>query len=98
MGEAQTASAKSKQEARALAAKSVLSILIEKENPALVEKKQKSKGLKKKTLNISQKSVEKAQTKQQAKVDAKKTFKKNTKKSDKSTSPKKQSYQHKKHL
>ena len=79
MGKSATAIAKSKQEARALAAEKVLSELLAKEKP-----------------DTPKKAVKK--TKPAVRPTVKKTMHKNAKKSDKSPSPKKQAYQHKKHL
>ena len=83
MGVIESATAKSKQEARALAAKKVLSKLTEKEKPKAREIVESIKKQKHNPHNNSQ---------------AKGKNHKQSAKSNNHTSPKKQSYQHKKHL
>jgi hypothetical protein len=83
MGVIESATAKSKQEARAIAAEKVLSKLTEKEKPKAKE-----------VIENIKKQKEMAQKKPHKKV-------KSNKRSSvfgKQTSPKKQSYQHRKHL
>lgn len=98
MGQSCTASAQSKQEARALAAEKVLALVVESKKIPAREKKQAVKSKNKKGEISSAKKAENLQEKQSPKIKGKKTFKKTSKKTDRSTSPKKQPYQHKKHL
>lgn len=84
MGKSASATGRSKQEARALAAEKLLSELMSKKVSAKPAKK--VKPAEKKPLSVKKPLSEKKQ------------IHKNAKKSEKSPSPKKQSYQHKKHL
>nr|MBE6544838.1 hypothetical protein [Oscillospiraceae bacterium] len=84
MGKSASATGRSKQEARALAAEKLLSELMPKKVYAKPAKK--AKPTEKKPLSVKKPLSEKKQ------------IHKNAKKSEKCPSPKKQSYQHKKHL
>lgn len=88
MGKSADAVGRSKQEARARAAEKLLSILTKKEKTAA---KKSAKPVKPAAKALTPKKTA-------PKAPVKKAENKNTKKADKSTAPKKQSYQHKKHL
>ena len=83
MGVIESATAKSKQEARAIAAKKVLTKLTEKEKP---KAKEVIVSIKKQKEKVQKKPHNKAKNSKLSPI------------SNKQTSPKKQSYQHKKHL